>query len=295
MGKKVIITGTSGGFGKLIAQGLLNQGHSVVGTMRGVEERNKDVANELKQLGAHIVEMDVTHDASVTIGMKKAIEALGGVDVVVNNAGVAVAGMIEHFTTDDYKKVFEVNVFGVQRVNRAALPVMRKNGSGLIVYISSLLGRITLPFYGPYNASKWALEAMAENYRLELSGFGIESAIVEPGAYPTDIMSKLIYPSDNSRNDEYGDFMNAPAQMGETFGKAMAKNPEQKPEKVSEQVIKLINMPDGERPFRTVVDDMGMRELINSSNNHHEEITHQLLSSFEMESMLTTKKLQHNI
>ncbi len=289
MSKKVLITGASSGFGKLTALSLLQNGHKVAGTMRTVGGRNEEVANELKAAGADLIEMDVTDTASVDAGVNKAIDVMGGLDVVINNAGVGVVGMQEHFTVDDFKKVFEVNVFGVQRVNRAVIPHLRNQGSGLIIYVSSLLGRVTMPFYGPYNSTKWALEAMAENYRAELSGFGIESCIVEPGGFATNFFANLILPSDSSRNEAYGDFMNAPQQMGEAFGKALEANTEQKPENVSEAIEALINTPHGERPFRTTVDKMGMGDPIDTQNDAHEQVTQGLYSSFGLGSMLSVK------
>lgn len=289
MSKKVLITGASSGFGKLTALSLLKNGHQVAGTMRTVTGRNEEVANELNSAGVELIEMDVTDTSSVDSGVKKAITTMGGLDVVINNAGVGVIGMQEHFTVDDLKKVFEVNVFGVQRVNRAAIPHLRNQGSGLIIYVSSLLGRVTMPFYGPYNSTKWALEAMAENYRAELSGFGVESCLVEPGGFETNFFANLILPSDSSRNEAYGDFMNVPQQMGEAFGKALEANPEQKPENVSDAIENLINMPHGNRPFRTTVDKMGMGDHINSQNESHEQVTQGIYASFGLSDMLRVK------
>jgi len=162
MSKNVLITGASGGFGTLTTKLLLQKGYAVVATMRNASTKNKDVAAELQAAGAKIVEIDVTSTDSVNAGVQKAIELLGSLDIVINNAGVGCAGMIEHFTPEDMQRLFDINVFGIQRINRAVLPHMRQQGSGLIVYISSLLGRITMPFYGIYNASKWALEALSE-------------------------------------------------------------------------------------------------------------------------------------
>ena len=124
-----------------------------------------------------------------------AVDQAGGLDVVINNAGVGVLGLQEAFTIDDWQKLFDINVFGVQRVNRAVIPGMRARGSGLLIQVASILGRMTIPFYGPYNASKWALEALSENYRTELSGFGVDCCIVEPGGYPTNFMANLMTPS----------------------------------------------------------------------------------------------------
>lgn len=287
---KVLITGASGGFGYLISKKLKAEGHEVVGTMRTTTGKNETVASELKSTGIQLVELDVTKSESVDGGVKEAIETLGGLDIVINNAGVGVFGMQEHFTPDDIQYLFDVNVFGVQRVNRAVLPHFRAQGKGTIIYVSSLLGRMTLPFYGPYNASKWALEALAENYRTELSGFGIESLIVEPGGFPTTFMDNLIRPSDNSRDESYGEFMNAPQAMFDGFEEALNNNPEQRPEKVADAVSNLLNKPYGERPFRTVVDNMGMGEHINNYNDVLHQVTHGIYSAFGTEGMLEVKK-----
>jgi len=289
MSKRVLITGTSSGFGNLITKTLLNKGHTVVASMRGIYGKNKNAAEELKAAGAHIVELDVTADHSVEQGVKKASEFADGLDVLVNNAGIGVLGMQEFFTPEDWKKLFEVNVFGVQRVNRAVIPQMRENGKGLLIHVSSLLGRFTLPFYGPYNASKWALEAMVENYRTELSGFGVESCIVEPGGFPTEFADALLKPSDKSRENSYGEFAKVPMQVLESFEKALASNPEQDPQTVADAVAALVDAPAGERKFRTVVDKMGMGNHIEGYNDKLDEVTTGIYSAFGMEDMLKPK------
>ena len=211
-------------------------------------------------------------------------------DVVINNAGIGVLGIQEQFTIEDFKRLFDVNVFGVQRVNRAALPHLRGQGSGLLVHISSLLGRIAFPFYGPYNASKWALEALAENYRVELSGFGVDSCIVEPGGYPTGFMHGLMAPSDSSQDESYGAMVDAPRQAFENFEGALASNPSQNPQNVADAIAKLIHTPAGQRPMRTVVDNMGMGAHIEPYNNQLAQIHEGLYNAFGMGSMLTLKR-----
>lgn len=289
MSKKIIITGASGGFGKLTVLSLLKKGHQVAATMRNPQGKNKEVATELENAGATIIEMDVTNTESVNKGVQQAIDALGGLDVVVNNAGRGVSGMQEHFTAEDFKEILDVNVIGVQRVNRAALPSLRKQGSGLIIHISSLLGRIALPFYGPYQSAKWAVEAMAENYRVELSGFGVQSAIIEPGGYPTTFMTNLMTPSDSSRNDSYGEFMNVPSMAAAGFEEQLKNTPEQNPQKVADAVAQLIDTPAKQRPFRTIVDFMGWRDGIQNYNDQFEQLTQGIYSAFGMENMLTVK------
>lgn len=290
MGQKVLITGASGGFGFLISKTLIKKGHQVIGTMRSTSGKNEEVAKELEAVGVQLIEMDVTNEGSVNSGIKRAIEKLEGLDVVINNAGLGVLGMQEHFTPDDMQRVFNVNVFGVQRVMRAVLPYLRQQGKGTILYTSSLLGRMTLPFYGVYNASKWALEAMAENYRTELSGFGIESCLVEPGGFPTTFIDNLMKPSDKTREAEYGDFMQAPHGMLAGFEQALEANTEQRPQKVADAISNLLEIPYGEKPMRTTVDYMGMGENIDKYNEMLHNITHGIYSAFGTEGMLKIKK-----
>lgn len=283
---KVLITGASSGFGKMAATSLLQNGHTVVASARDIEGRNKTGAEELRGLGAQVVEMDVTDDSSVEAAVAQALEGVGGLDVVVNNAGLGVVGVQESFTPDDWRRVFDVNVFGVQRVNRAVLPHMREKGSGLLVQISSLLGRVTIPFYGPYNASKWALEAMSENYRAELSGFGVDVAIIEPGGFDTPFGDHLLRPS-GQRDDASLAAMQEQAEgFLHGFGEAMASNPTQKPQLVADAIVSVIETPAGQRPFRTTVDTMGMGDAIQPYNEHAEKMTAGLYSAIGMDGML---------
>ena len=290
MTKKILITGASGGFGKLTVLTLLKNGHSVAAAMRDIEGRNKSIATELTEAGAKIVSIDVTNNESVTTGVKQAIEVLGGLDVLINNAGIGVHGMQEFFTTEDYQKLFDINVFGVQRMNRAIIPYFREKQDGLIVYTSSLLGRVALPFYGVYQSTKWALEAMAENYRLELSVFGIENCIIEPGGFPTAFAENLMHPSDKSQEQFYGDFAKVPEQSLAGFMGFMAANPQQNPQKVADAFAELIVTVKGEKPFRTTVDFVGMGDLIQKYNEHLEQITTGLLTNFGSQGLLTVKQ-----
>lgn len=289
MSQKVLVTGASSGFGTMIVNSLLEKGHSVAATMRGVDGKNSQAAQELREKGAAVVELDVTSDESANQGVAEAIDQLGGLDVVVNNAGVGVIGIQETFTVEDWKAVFEVNVFGVQRVMRAALPTLRSQGKGVLISVSSLLGRMTFPFYGPYNATKWALEAMMENYRSELSNFGIESCLVEPGGFPTDFFGKLITPSDTSRDKSYGELVNGPKALFEAFEGALAQRPEQDPKLVSDAVCDIIETEHGQRPFRTPVDKMGMGEALIPTNELLEQVTQGIYGNFGMDGMLKVK------
>jgi NAD(P)-dependent dehydrogenase (short-subunit alcohol dehydrogenase family) len=289
MSKKILITGASGGFGVLTVEKLLSKGHKVAAGMRDIGGRNKQNADKLSALGAVIVELDVTNDDSVTNGVQSAIAQLGGLDVLLNNAGIGSAGMLEFFTTDDFKRLYEVNVFGVQRMNRVVIPHFRDQKSGLIVYTSSLLGRIALPFYGLYQSSKWALEAMAENYRVELSTFGIENCIVEPGGYPTAFAENLIPPSDASQAVNYGGFIHAPQKMGENFHNVLLNNPQQDPQRVADAFADLLDIPVGKKPFRTTVDFIGMGDHVEKYNEHLAQVTTGLYTNFGIAGMLSVQ------
>ncbi|MEM9682468.1 MAG: SDR family oxidoreductase [Pseudomonadota bacterium] len=282
----ILITGASSGFGALMAEDLVKAGHRVAGTVRSPEGRNAEAAAALRKLGVTVVDIDVTDDASVSAGVRQAEAALGRIDVLINNAGAGAHGLQESFSAQDFQRVFDINVFGVQRMIRAVLPAMRARGSGLIINVSSLLGRVTIPFLGPYNASKWAVEALSENYRVELSQFGVDVAVVEPGGFPTNFFGNLITPSSRDRDVGYGDLAGAPQAMLESMGSSLAANPHQKPEIVSDAVVALVNMAPGTRPFRTEVDRSGMADPIKPYNAQLEDVTEQLFTSYGMEGML---------
>ena len=286
MSERTLVTGTSSGFGKLIVRGLLDAGHQVAASMRDVGGRNAKPATELRDAGAHIVELDVTDDESVERGVSAAAEGLGGLTALVNNAGIGVTGLQESFTSADFQRLFDINVFGVQRMNRAVMPRFREQRQGLLVYISSLLGRITIPFYGPYNASKWAVEALAENYRAEVSGFGVESCIVEPGGYPTTFMDNLMRPSDRSREPGYGEMATAPEATLKGFHDMLLASPEQDPSNVARTVVDLFGTRRGARPFRSVVDNIGMGAGVEPYNQAAQELTERIYSNMQISHML---------
>ena len=199
--QRILVTGASGAVGHATCQILAARGHRVAGTMRSRRGKNDRIASALEALGVVVLEVDVTDDSSVDAGVAAAIDALGGIDVVFNNAGIGSYGIQELFRADEMHRVFDVNVYGVQRVMRAVLPRLRAQGSGTIIYTSSLIGRIAIPFYATYCASKWALEAIAQSYRAELARFGIDSFVVEPGALPTPFLDGMLTPAD--RSDDY--------------------------------------------------------------------------------------------
>ncbi len=286
MPQSVFITGANGGFGRLTTLSLLDAGHRVVATMRNIDTRNLAAADELRTAGADVVELDVTDDTSVENAVANAVELLGGLDVIINNAGVGSIGLLETFTPADWQAVFDINVFGVQRVNRAALPLMRERGAGLLVVVSSVVGRMALPFFGTYNAAKFAVEGLAETYRSELSPLGIETCIVEPGAYPTNFIDGLMQSSDRSRDVSYGDMVNAPRNLVGSFEGVMASSPAQDPQNVADAIVALIDTPAGERRFRTLVDSLGMADAVAPYNEAAEQMTAGIYGAFGMSDLL---------
>ena len=290
MANKILITGASGGFGYLISKSLIENGHQVVGTMRSTKGKNEQVANKLKSIGVQLIELDVTDEESVNNGVTKAIEVLNGLDVLINNAGIGAFGIQELFSPEQMLKVYDVNVVGVQRMMRATLPHFRKKGKGTVLYTSSLLGRMVVPFYGVYSNTKFALESLAEHYRTELSGFGVESCIIEPGGFPTTFVDNLMKPSEDIRALEFGDFANAPAISLQHFEDAMENNPEQRPQKVADAVVNILNIPFGDRPFRTTVDYLGMGVHIEKYNEMIHQITKGVYTNFGTEGMMQVKK-----
>lgn len=181
-----VVTGTSSGFGLLIAVELARRGHAVVATMRDVT-RDGDLRAACGEAGVtvEVEALDVTDDDSVASAVRSVVDRHGGIDVLVNNAGVGVAGAVEEVPVPTAREVFETNVFGALRMTRAVLGSMRERGSGVIVQISSVAGRVAAPFGGVYSASKFALEGFTEALHYEVAPFGIRVALVEPGSFPT--------------------------------------------------------------------------------------------------------------
>jgi NAD(P)-dependent dehydrogenase (short-subunit alcohol dehydrogenase family) len=277
MGKVVLITGTSTGFGRDASERFARRGHRVFATMRESDGRNAMHRKALEQLAAReqlpieVLDLDVTSEQSVQHAVEQALDRAGRLDVVINNAGSAGLGITEAFTPTQFEEMFDVNVHGVVRVNRAALPTMRRQGSGLLIHVSSVGGRFVVPAMAAYCASKYALEAIADAYRYELRPFGIESILVEPGIYRTPIFETYRRPADEERAAEYGA---AGAYAGRVLGafQAVLAQPDAPgPEEVAEAFIRLAELPFGERPFRTVVSDP-MRQLLAPYNDTAEEL-----------------------
>lgn len=262
--KIVVITGASTGIGYLTAELLANNDFNVIATMRDTQVKNKENAESLSSLSSNITieEMDVSNCQSVNNAISSVIKKFGQIDVVINNAGIMNIGLAEGFTIDQLNHQMNVNYIGVARLFRETLPYMKSKKTGLFITVSSIVGRIIFPFLSTYNPSKFAVEALAEIYRYELSPFNIDSVIVEPGPFATNLIDNSPRPDDKQRLDDYGELTHASEEMMQGFKEFMKDNPECDPNLVSDAILNLINMEYGDRPMRTVSGiDYGVREI----------------------------------
>jgi len=184
MAKTILITGASRGFGKLWAKSFLERGDKVAATARKLS----DLDDLVSEFGDSItpIQLDVNDRTAVLGAVKYAHSSLGSIDVLINNAGFGLFGTIEETSEEEARQQIETNVFGLLWVTQAVLPIMRNQGNGHIIQISSVLGITTLPTLGIYNASKFAVEGLSETLASEVAGFGIKVSLVEPNGFATD-------------------------------------------------------------------------------------------------------------
>jgi NAD(P)-dependent dehydrogenase (short-subunit alcohol dehydrogenase family) len=263
MKQVIVITGASSGFGRLSANALANAGHTVYASMRDTAGRNAaQVADVEKYAGEHSVdlraiELDVGSQGSVDAAVAKIIAEQGRIDVVIHNAGHMVFGPAEAFTPEQLAELYDVNVLSTQRVNRAVLPQLRKQGRGLLLWVSSSSSAGgTPPYLAPYFAAKAGMDAMAVVYARELSRWGIETSIIVPGAFTggTNHFAHAGSPADKARVSEYeaGPY----AGFGEEIQKVFAAivPPEADASSVADAIVGIVDTPFGKRPFRVHVD-----------------------------------------
>ena len=192
MEKVALVTGSSSGIGFETALALARENYFTFASMRNTDKASKILEIAKKEnLNLEVIELDVDKEESIKSAVKKIQEQKGRIDVLVNNAGYGLFGCVEDITIDDLKAQFETNFFGVVRLIQEISPIMRKLGSGIIVNVSSIAGRIGFPGTPAYISSKFALEGLSECMRYELSPFGIKTIIIEPGVIKTDFFSSM--------------------------------------------------------------------------------------------------------
>ena len=253
MSKTILITGASTGFGRDTAETLARAGHNVFASMRDPINKNRVHADALQAKGIEVIELDVTNTQSVERAVATVVTKAGRIDVLINNAGVATAGVSEAFTDEQATALFDVNVIGLHRVTRATLPTLRSQRDGLIINIGSVLGRVTFPFFGIYGASKFAVEALTDSFRYEVSQFGIDVVLVQPSAYPTEFYSSATPPADVTRATGYGKVGEIPGAMFQNFMTLFKSSDAPNPHDIAESISALIDAPKGSRPARSVV------------------------------------------
>lgn len=207
-----LITGSSSGFGLLIALVLARQGWQVIATMRDLSRREQleqQAIQEGIQAQIAYVRLDVNEDTSIAQAIADTIRQYGRLDVLINNAGYAAGGFVEHVPMEAWRSQMETNVFGVIAVTRAVLPIMRQQRSGMIINMSSISGIAAFPGYAPYATSKFAVEGFSESLRQEMARYGVHVVLVEPGAYRTAIWNKGLSAIHTTEDSPYKDHLEA--------------------------------------------------------------------------------------
>lgn len=258
------MTGASSGFGALTVRALAQAGHTVYAGMRQTSTRNAPAVDDLTRYAAahdadlHAVELDVTSQESADNALAHILATQGRLDVVVHNAGHMATGPAEAFTPDQLAQLYDVNVLGTQRVNRAALPQLRARGQGLLVWIGSTSTRGGCPpFVGPYFAAKAAMDALAVSYAAELLRFGIDTAIVVPGAFTsgTNHFAHAGAAADTDRaaayEERYGALLDG---LDDRLAALILPDADADAAQVADAVVRLVAMPPGTRPLRTHID-----------------------------------------
>src|SRR5713226_5018941 len=263
MKKIIIITGASSGFGRLSANALAKAGHTVYASMRDTLGRNapqvEAAAKFAKENNVDLrtIELNVALQSSADAAIQKIVSDNGRLDVVIHNAGHMVFGPAEAFTPEQLAELYDVNVLSTQRVNRAALPQLRKQKRGLVVWVSSSSAAGgTPPYLAPYFAAKAGMDAMAVVYARELTRWGIETSIIVPGAFTggTNHFAHSGSPADQARVAEYeaGPYAGIGEQIRNAF--AAIVPPEADASSVADAIVRVVDAPFGKRPFRVHID-----------------------------------------
>jgi NAD(P)-dependent dehydrogenase (short-subunit alcohol dehydrogenase family) len=281
----ILVTGASTGIGHLTSRALAAAGHTVYASMRDIQGRNAARVRELRDWSfanghdLRAVELDVLSQAPADQAVQAIVGEQGRLDVVVHNAGHLVVGPTEAFTPEEIVKVFDTNVLGTQRVNKAALPVLRGQQAGLLLWVSSTTTRGGFPpFLGPYAAAKAAMDSLAITLSYEVARFGIETSIVVPGAFTkgTAHFPNAGKPADDATAAAYARYDGLMDQVG---ARLSALTPEHAdPAAVADEITRIVGLAAGTRPFRSVIDfiDDGAGAVTEVAERVREEFAHRI-------------------
>jgi NAD(P)-dependent dehydrogenase (short-subunit alcohol dehydrogenase family) len=298
MKKIIIITGASSGFGALTARALARTGHTVYAGMRETKGRNAPQVEEAQKFAREnsvdlrSIELDVASQASVDAAIQQIIADNKRLDVVVHNAGHMVFGPAEAFTPEQLAELYDVNVLSTQRVNRAALPQLRKQKRGLVIWVSSSSAAGgTPPYLAPYFAAKAAMDALAVVYARELTRWGIETSIIVPGAFTggTNHFAHAGSPADKARVAEYdsGPYAGFGDQVRKGFASIVPPNADASA--VADAIVKVVDTPFGKRPFRVHIDPtQDGAEVVNAVSDR---VRAELLRRIGLSDLLTPRDL----
>jgi len=296
MSKIIVITGASSGFGALAARLLADAGHTVYAGMRETKGRNAPQVEAAHGYAAEhkvdlrTVELDVQSEPSVESAINDIIAKAGRIDVVIHNAGHMVFGPTEAFTPEQFAALYDVNVLGTQRVNRATLPHLRRQGKGLVLWVGSSSTRGgTPPYLAPYFAAKAAVDSVAVSYAAELSRWGIETSILVPGAFTkgTNHFLHSGTPADKARAAEYenGPYAGLPDQVLERL--AALEPADADAAEVARAIGKVVDTPHGKRPFRVHVDpSQDGAEAVNAVGDR---VRREMFRNLGLEDLLTPR------
>jgi NAD(P)-dependent dehydrogenase (short-subunit alcohol dehydrogenase family) len=263
MKQVIVVTGASSGFGALAARALARSGHTVYAGMHDVAGRNAPQSEAVKTHAAQAsvdlraVELDVQSEASIESAIATIMRESGRLDTLVHNAGHMVFGPAEAFTPEQYAELYDVNVLGTQRVNRTALPILRRQKQGLLVWVSSTSTRGgTPPWLAPYFAAKAGMDSLAVSYAGELARWGIETSIIVPGAFTkgTNHFAHAGAPADKARAAEYASGPTRDIPDVSLKGLSDLEPADADAGEVAEAIARVVDTPFGKRPFRVHID-----------------------------------------
>jgi NAD(P)-dependent dehydrogenase (short-subunit alcohol dehydrogenase family) len=258
----ILITGAGTGIGRLAARSLAAAGHTVYATMRDPQGRNAERADEMHAFAAeHGLDLRVRHlDVLDETSARETVAAIdreqGALDVVVHNAAHLYFGVTEAFTPEQVLSAFDTNALGALRVNRAALPVLRRRRSGLLLWVGSGTTRVVPPFLAPYTAAKAAMDSFAESTAVDVARYGVETSIVMPGPFTvgTEHFPNAAHAQDTAVAAEYELIAEAVARNGEATEALFAPGVVQDVQAVADEIVRIVGLPAGTRPYRSTVD-----------------------------------------